>query len=587
MKKIIYFSLAIILFSSDVFGTACSVNDTYTDCNCIPYPTTNTCPSPAHSCNDYYNENGGNPLICDTADTFLANFFGKERKCITNLNTLIMEWTTESTNLVINSAPSNTGNARAAVCADGAERIWDWDCNAGYEVDGTVCSQCGVGKYTDASTWRASCASCTNATPNIQYYTGPGTSATNCPVSTCTACNPNPVHATCALSVVSNVCTYATSCQPGYGDIHNNGTYNPICTANEISISYDAGGGAGSAPSSPTSFVYDSTTTAPTNVIPGGYTKSGYTFAGWLCTITGSSPLTYCSSTGNNINSTTHIVAAGGSIKNAATSGGITLTAQWTPNTININYNVNTGTGSAASTTCTYDGSCDLSAGGTMSKTGYTLTNWNTALNGSGTNYTPGSSHPALAGPGTDITLYAQWTVATYTIALNDGSGASGGSGTIKEVYGIEWQNSGGIGPIPSVNIPTRSGYEFTGYWAASTGGTTPIIPATGSLINPGLSNTYFTANTTIYAQWAACNAGTYEVSGVCEPCNAGYYCAGGTSHDTCPMGHTSAALSDAITDCYITAGTGGTWFCDDGGARCFQLPDLGSPANNIIHYQN
>ena len=67
-------------------------------------------------------------------------------------------------------------------------------------------------------------------------------------------------------------------------------------------------------------------------------------------------------------------------------------------------------------------------------------------------------------------------------------------------------------------------------------------------------------------------------MSGVCEPCNAGYYCAGGTSHDTCPMGHTSAANASHITDCYITTGpTAVTKFCEDGGARCFYLPNVGN----------
>ena len=47
--------------------------------------------------------------------------------------------------------------------------------------------------------------------------------------SECEACNPT--NATCSYTgIVNNVCTYTTTCDLGYGNIQNDGQYNPICT---------------------------------------------------------------------------------------------------------------------------------------------------------------------------------------------------------------------------------------------------------------------------------------------------------------------------------------------------------------------
>ena len=63
---------------------------------------------------------------------------------------------------------------------------------------------------------------------------------------------------------------------------------------------------------------------------------------------------------------------------------------------------------------------------GTLTKTGYTFASWNTAANGTGTSYTPAATFSITA----DTTLYAQWTINTYTLTYTAGvngtiSGAS------------------------------------------------------------------------------------------------------------------------------------------------------------------
>ena len=83
----------------------------------------------------------------------------------------------------------------------------------------------------------------------------------------------------------------------------------------------------------------------------------------------------------------------------------------------------------------------------------------------------------------------------TYTITLND-NGGSGGLRIVKEVYNTRWTNSASE-TITTVTVPVRSGYSFNGYYTSATGGTRRI-DATGALP----SNTTFTANTPLYAQW-------------------------------------------------------------------------------------
>lgn len=63
-----------------------------------------------------------------------------------------------------------------------------------------------------------------------------------------------------------------------------------------------------------------------------------------------------------------------------------------------------------------------------FSKDGYTFSTWNTQADGNGTNYAPGASYTI----GTeDVTLYAQWNIAKYNVAVSSVTGA-----TVSAAYG-------------------------------------------------------------------------------------------------------------------------------------------------------
>ncbi len=148
-----------------------------------------------------------------------------------------------------------------------------------------------------------------------------------------------------------------------------------------------------------------------------------------------------------------------------------------------VTFNANGGSVSEASRKVKEDAEYgDLP---TPSRNGYTFTGWYTAKSG-------GSkiSSSTIMGK-TDTTVYAQWsaTAKTYTLSLN-ANGGSVSESSRKVVEGTAY------GTLPT---PTRTGYTFSGWFTAKSGGT-----KVSSTTKMGK------ANATIYAQWTA---NTYTLS--------------------------------------------------------------------------
>ena len=225
------------------------------------------------------------------------------------------------------------------------------------------------------------------------------------------------------------------------------------------------------------------TTAAVTLPTPG---RTGYTFNGWYTQASGG----------------TRVGGAGASY---TPTGNVTLFAQWTIITYTVNYNTNGGSGSFAAQTKNYGGSFTIHSGsptppsatsagsytvtynangGSVSPssvsaartTNYAFSKWNTAQNGSGTNYSPGGTYSANA----NATLYAQYTSSTTTAAVSLTSNVS------------------------------KSGYSFNGWYTAASGGTR--VGGGGSSYTP-------TGNVTLYAQWTASSATLSSVSPTTVDC--------------------------------------------------------------------
>ena len=246
-------------------------------------------------------------------------------------------------------------------------------------------------------------------------------------------------------------------------------------TTNEVTVNYKKGAnGTGSD-------VSDVIT--PGAALRGAtYSRTGYTQTGWS-TSDGGSKVYNLSATYSG-------------------TSDLTLYPYWSINTYTVSYDANGGTGAPSAQTKNYGSSITLSStkptrsnasagsytvtfnanSGSVNPsslsaartTSYSFASWNTAQNGSGTAYASGATYSANA----SATLYAQWSSSTSTAAVT----------------------------LPT---PTRSNYNFNGWYTASSGGT--------KIGNAGASYTP-TGNVTLYAQWtaAAATLGNISSSVIC-----------------------------------------------------------------------
>ncbi len=165
--------------------------------------------------------------------------------------------------------------------------------------------------------------------------------------------------------------------------------------------------------------------------------------------------------------------------------------------------------------------------------TGHEFTGWcsktPTASGCDGDFYQPGDNVTISGLSSNKVTLYATYSSNTYTISLDNQSATTAGTGTIYETYGTKYSlTSDGDAMTTSANPitkPTRSytytvSYDansqgasytgsptsatrtdtFKGYYTATSGGT-QYIDDNGYLMSSA-SNTNFSANGTLYAQW-------------------------------------------------------------------------------------
>ena len=231
----------------------------------------------------------------------------------------------------------------------------------------------------------------------------------------------------------------------------------------KLTITFSANNGTGTPPSAMTT-TNDAYITIPGQ---GALTRAGYTFAGW--------------STQTNGSGTTY--TAGSSYKFSAST---TLYAKWTAlPVLTISFNANGGTGTTpGAKTTTNDIAVTLPVQGSLAKTGYTFSGWNTKNDGSGTDYTAGSSYKFSA----TTTLYAKWTPLTVTLNFS----ANNGTGTVPAA---KTTTSDVAVTLPTQGNLAKTGFTFAGWNTQADG--------SGTTYTAG-SSYKFTASTWLYAKWTA-----------------------------------------------------------------------------------
>jgi len=105
-------------------------------------------------------------------------------------------------------------------------------------------------------------------------------------------------------------------------------------------------------------------------------------------------------------------------------------------------------------------------------------------------------------------TIYAYWeeNIIKYTITLNNEGANTAGTSKIYERYGKGFYIDTDLknqmsGTANKINLPQKNNHKFLGYFTQEDGKGTKVINADGS-INTSLSNTLFSSNSTIYANW-------------------------------------------------------------------------------------
>jgi uncharacterized repeat protein (TIGR02543 family) len=307
-----------------------------------------------------------------------------------------------------------------------------------------------------------------------------------------------------AKNRLATVCGSSNKCFPCYNTLgqYSNYTHNPngfvpcpgitnnssviptpIPPSGTYTVTYLGNGNTGGSSPTDTNSPYNSGTSVTILGNSGSLTQSGVAvFAGWNTSADGS---------GTNY--------VGGDTFNITQN--TTLYARWIRAGSRLRYNPGTGGfGTAPSSSGTYYTPFSTAniVGNTGSFTninGYTFGGWNTAANGSGISYPPGSEY-TMPASGT-VDLYAQWInpATTYTLTYLAGTGGSGTApnnpNPTTYISNSTATILGNTGPFTNSD-PTKIFYG----WNTAADGTGTSYPA-GSTIT-------MNANKILYAQWVS-----------------------------------------------------------------------------------
>jgi len=233
-------------------------------------------------------------------------------------------------------------------------------------------------------------------------------------------------------------------------------------TANKYTIKFNANGGTGTMKDL-AGVAYGTTKTLTTNA----FKRTGYTFAGWSTSKSGS--VKYKNKA---------------SVKNLSSTNGATVTlyAVWTVNKYTIKFNANGGTGTMKSLTGVAYGTAKTLASNTFKRTGYTFAGWSTKKTGK-VKYKNKASVKSLSSTnGATVTLYAVWTKTKYKVTYQ----LNGGKNSSKNPASYYVTTS-----TITLKAPTRKGYTFAGWYSDSKCTKKVTSIKKGS-----------TGNKTLYAKW-------------------------------------------------------------------------------------
>ena len=339
----------------------------------------------------------------------------------------------------------------------------------------------------------------TPTTYTISYTLNGGTASNrteyNIETATFTLSNPTKTGYTFAGWTGSNGESPQTTVTISVGSTGNK-SYTANWTADTYTIEFDANGGSGTTASVTATFGSTRSLTA------NGFTRTGYTFAGWATSAVG--PVVHAN------NATLTVEQVNTYYGNVGKGETKTLYAIWTAKQATLSFNMHGGSPTpTASGKATYDDEMPtLTSFSVPTKTGYSFTGFFDAESGGNQYYdaTGASACDWNKDTTETVVLHAQWSANGYTVTLNKQSG-TGGDNSVTATYDAD---------MPAIAVPTRTGYTFNGYFDNTSGGT-KYYNANGTSAKAWDKAT----NSNLYAQWTArtytvyeshTNAGTVEV---------------------------------------------------------------------------
>ena len=271
------------------------------------------------------------------------------------------------------------------------------------------------------------------------------------------------------------------------------GWQDPITTGDEYTISYNANGGTGTAPTSQTAVVGSAITIASNSGVP-PLAKTGFVFTGW----------------------NTQADGLGTSYAPAANTfmpgSNVTLYAVWVPVDYTLSYDLNGAAGTPPTSQTVAYNTTTIVTSSVPTRTGYGFTGWNTASDGTGTSYASGVTTAPITA---NVTLYAIWTpdevtTTTTSTTVPESTTTTAPTPTPVTYWTVSFDPNGATsGSLPPsslifdtglYNIPGNQGSlarsdgaEFLGWNTAANG--------SGILYSSG-SKMAVTSNVVLYATW-------------------------------------------------------------------------------------
>ena len=240
-----------------------------------------------------------------------------------------------------------------------------------------------------------------------------------------------------------------------------------VWTPHQYTVIFDKNGGYGTM--EPQAFVYD----VRQALSESGFTRTGYTFAGWAAKADGDTVYTDKET-----------------VMNLSSDEGaeVTLYAAWEPIRYSVQFDANGGEGTMRDQPMVYDTASELFENG-FTRTGYTFRGWAVHAEGEVVYADKAQVRNLTSIDGKRVALYAVWEANGYTVEF-DPNGGEGAMEPQKFVYDVPGQLT--------ANAFAKTGYTFAG-WSEQAGDGDVVYADQAEAVNLSADAG---GTVTVYAVW-------------------------------------------------------------------------------------